>query len=74
MVQNQLWVLFVRVLIEVVDAAGVEAVARRLMPCTSYPFSKSTQLGAAVLASDASDQSDLGHGGKARSCRLNAQA
>jgi len=46
----------------------LKLLARRLMPWTSYPLlQEELSQVAAVLASDASDQSDLGHGGKALS-------
>ena len=51
----------------------LKLLARRLIPCTSYPFSGAAQLVAPVLASDASDQSDLGHGGKALSTQCVGQ-
>ena len=67
-VQNQSRVLFVRVLVEVIDATGVEAAGTSLDAMDLIPlFQEELSQVAAVLASDASDQSDLGHGGKALS-------
>ena len=57
-----------RVLVEVVDAAGVEAAGTALDAMHLVPlFQEQLSKVAAVLASDASDQSDLGHGAKALS-------